>query len=145
VAGEEGGPVMPNPKHEADVGEEKVCPEFSFDDLKILGADNEMVFLEGEVGDYQPCVIKTSRDTFKEALTYFIDEKADYYMRSKKFCGVMSSLQAREFVELPPRDRCSLLNASVPEGCVDPDVYVPKKVRTFLVMSFGKETNVEHG
>jgi len=146
----------PLPQGEAD-------PEFSFDDLKILGADSKgKVYLQGryyvaedEDDPFKPCIIITTRRAFKKALDYWLDDKADYCERWGKldgadgiaFCGVMGSMHALKCVELP-EDNCCDLCPGFYEDNADPDdhsKWTPKPVRTFYVASFAEGCNMEHG
>ncbi len=156
-------PKTKSEKQAVDVPLDELSPEFSFDDLNILGADSQgQVYLQGRYyvandkdDPFKPCVIITTRRALKAALDCWLDDKTEYCESSGKrlgegcldFCGVMGSLQSLKYVELPEYERCELMPAHY-EADADPDdgdKWEWKPVRTFYVASFEKDCNMQHG
>jgi hypothetical protein len=141
--------------------QEPADPAFSFDDLKILGADSKgQVYLQGRLyidtpslafeDSFPPCIIITTRRAFRKALDYWLDDKATYcesVTGGFTFSGVMGSLHARKCVELLGEDQCTLCPCFYERDADldDPDKWMPKPVRTFLISSFEDDCNMERG
>ncbi len=126
-----------------------MTPEFSFDDLNILGASKTDVYIRGRIpelcdmehGD-QPCVLIMKRGLLKKALDQWLTDKAlictVWNPPSVEFCGVMGNLRASEFTELPKDRQCELLRNLK-------DNWESQPVRTFRVVSLDEGCDMEHG
>jgi hypothetical protein len=144
----------------AATDDEEWGPSFSFDKLNILGADSEgLVYLQAsyyvpsdDADPFKPCIIITTRTAFKKALGYWLDDKVHHCETRWEgdgfgFFGVMGSLEAHTYMELPEEERYGLMPACY-ERDADPDEgekWIPKPVRTFYVKSFAKGCNMERG
>jgi hypothetical protein len=116
----------------------EITPEFTFDDLEIIGASKSNVWLKCKgyppVADAEdiPCVIQMKRALFKKALDYFLNGKAHYYgkLAPGDMGGAGGKLIAAEYFELPEGHRMF----------INRDIF-----RTFVVTAFDEEVYMEHG
>jgi hypothetical protein len=127
-------------------------PQFSFDDLDILGANKTMVYVKGEHFDDDesnddpiPCILVFKRSLMNKALKCWLDDKAIY---NGEFFGVMGSVRATNFTEREKeRRRATMLDPNAVKDDTDEDLAfrTPVPFRTFEITEFDSNTDMEHG
>lgn len=132
--------------------------QFSYDDLKILGVLENRVYVQGELfpdddGEVEECALIISRRLFERTLKMWLDCKqsiCEHYARAAgclDLCGVMGSLRAIRYRELPEDQRAYIWPPLDESFDVDDPNNKPSPVfvRTFAVTGFDPNVDMEHG
>ncbi len=125
------------------IEKELLSISFSFDNLDILGAFKNKVYLRGEYYkteefESKVCVIVISKELFHKSLDLWLKDKKEYCEKWNHFCGTMGRIESTKHTELNKTELLTGFNEEKEE-------LIYERVRTFEIKKFENSCDMEHG